>query len=228
MIEVKRPEATYFLPHGLPQRKIDRFTINGSEPWLREYMCTLLAERPGSVISAGAYVGGLLAPLSAHATIVYAWEPVHEHYSCVERMLAVNGIYNVVLRQAALGKSHRKLQMTTGCEGAELLGGDSCVITEQGLASPRLTQGSWTWTAHTVAQHMIDDFDYDNLSILQLDLEGYEYAAIQGAVHTIQQHRPIIIAEHNDDLVAATVEGLGYSVLQERAGDVVYKYTKGM
>lgn len=227
MIVVTRPEATYFLPHGLPQSKIDRFTTEGSEPWLRNHMSELLDQRPGSVISAGAYVGGLLPTISKHATAVYAWEPVHEHYACVERMLAVNTITNVVLRNAALGNTHTPLEITTGCTGADWLGGDSCILDAQGLASPRLTQGTWHWRTQHTQQHTIDDFDYEDLSILQLDLEGYEHQALQGATNTIRKHLPTIIAEHNDDGVEQYLFDLGYALAYSHAGDDVYKYTKG-
>jgi len=226
MIKVQRPEAVYFLPHGLPPRKVERFTQNGSEPWLREFIPTLLAERPGSVISAGAYVGGLLPTLSKCSTKVYAWEPIQEHFECVRHMLVTNNINNVILHNAALGNGHQDLDLTTGCEGAEWLGGDSCVILNGALTSPRLEQGQWRWRKQTASQHTIDDFTYGPISVLQLDLEGYELQALQGAFNTIRKHCPIIIIEHNAN-AARYLNTLGYTKIQEHAGDVVYKYTKG-
>ena len=227
MIKVQRPEAVYYLPQGLPQKNIKRFEQEGSEPWLRNRMIELLNHRPGSVISAGTYVGGLLPYLSKHASVVYAWEPVKEHYKCTKKMLRTNSIANVLLHHAALGNAHTPIDITTGCEGSDWLGGASSVVIDDVVVSPLLSQGNWQWRTQTVTQNCIDDFEYDNLSILQLDLEGYELTALQGAVHTIKQHTPWIIVENPSTELNSWLETHSYSFQEHYAGDSVYKYTKG-
>ena len=43
----------------------------------------------------------------------------------------------------------------------------------------------------------IDAFTYSSLILIQLDIEGFELNALQGAEKTIKQHRPIIAIEDN-------------------------------
>lgn len=227
MIKVKRPEGIFFLPTGLPKHYIQRFKKDGSEPWLRQHMCELLAQRPGSVISAGTYVGGLLPTVSRCASTVYAWEPVQQHYACTKQMLRKNRIQNVILHHAALGNSRNNLDITTGATDGAWLGGASSIIEQDVPVSPLLTTGAWSWRTEQVVQNRIDDFVYENLSILQLDLEGYELPALQGAESTIAQHRPWIIVENPNQELDSAITGWGYTLEQHCAGDSVYKYTKG-
>lgn len=227
MITVTRPEAKYYLPKGLSSKNIDRFKQQGSEPWLNMRMPQLLQERPGSVISAGTYVGGLLPMLSKHASTVYAWEPVKEHHACTQKMLRINRIPNVILHRAALGNSNDGIDITTGCSGSKWLGGASSIIVNGEVVSPLLTTGTWKWRTQHVAQHCIDDFEYDNLSILQLDLEGYELPALQGSLRTLRTHKPVLIIENPNSELDMWIQEQGYSLLEHYAGDSVYKYTKG-
>jgi len=227
MLKVKRPEGIFFLPTGLPKHNIERFKKDGSEPWLRQHMCELLAQRPGSVISAGTYVGGLLPDLSRCASTVYAWEPVQEHYRCTKQMLRKNRIQNVILHHAALGNSRNSLHITTGATDGVWLGGACSIIEQDQPVSPLLTTGQFRWRTEEVVQNCIDDFVYENLSILQLDLEGYESQALEGAVKTVAQHRPWIIVENPSQELDRTIASWGYTLEQHYAGDSVYKYTKG-
>lgn len=39
------------------------------------------------------------------------------------------------------------------------------------------------------------------ISIIQLDVEGYEKQALAGALHTIQHHNPLVIMVGNNDII---------------------------
>lgn len=60
----------------------------------------------------------------------------------------------------------------------------------------------------------IDSLNLPDLSLLQLDVEGHELEAIQGAVETIKKFKPIIMLEvtSNEEETVKFVENLGYKV----------------
>ena len=222
MIQIDRPEAVYWLPQGSTQRSIDRFTQEGSEPWLRNRMCELLEQRPGCVISAGCYVGGLLPWLSKYAQQVWSWDAVSEHVACAQRMLGHNAIGNCTIRHAALGDCKGTATITTGCSDAEWLGGASCLVIDGKLTSPVLSDlTKWKLRTQQVPQHTLDSYKFSYLSILQLDLEGTEHLALAGAAQTVERWNPIIIIENNPQAHTLLTDW-GYTAQETHGSDTVY------
>jgi len=48
---------------------------------------------------------------------------------------------------------------------------------------------------------MLDDFDFPQVDLLYLDVEGWEGRIFQGAKKTIEKHRPVIIAEYKKKIL---------------------------
>lgn len=48
-----------------------------------------------------------------------------------------------------------------------------------------------------VTNHYIDLFKYSNLNLIKIDVEGLELDVLKGSIETIEEHKPIIIAEHH-------------------------------
>jgi hypothetical protein len=69
----------------------------------------------------------------------------------------------------------------------------------------------------------IDSLNLDACDLIQLDVEGYEQFAIQGARRTIEAHRPVIIAERFDgpDHIAF-MDGFGYALTDTSFMDSIY------
>jgi FkbM family methyltransferase len=224
VIEVKRPEAVYYLPKGLPQHKIDNFQEHGTEPDLIPLLEQIFERKQGDIITAGVYVGGLLPTLCRLGRHVWAWDCISEHVHCAGRMLTKNGIRNCTLRLAALGDEKSTVTVTTGCEGAEWLGGESCVLEDGRPVNDLLDLDGYELRTQTVEQTTIDTFidHYTDLALIQLDLEGYEIAALAGARETIERFRPVIIVEDRRTITHTLLETLGYRYQGTRSGDRIY------
>lgn len=224
MVEVERPEAVYYLPAGLPQDKIERFRQHGTEPDLIPLLEEILARKPGDVITAGTFVGGLLPTYTRLARWVWAWDCVQEHVHCTGRMLTRNGIRNCTLRLAALGDELGTVEVTTGCEGAPWLGGESSIVEQGKPVSDLLDLEGYALRTQTVEQTTIDTHidQYGAVSLIQLDLEGYELAAIVGARDTILKHRPVLILEDRQALTHQLLTTWGYRFQGVRSGDRIY------
>ncbi len=54
-----------------------------------------------------------------------------------------------------------------------------------------------------------------NISIIQLDVEGFEQPALAGAIATIKRCKPVLILENlpNEDWLSANILQLGYKVV---------------
>jgi len=43
----------------------------------------------------------------------------------------------------------------------------------------------------------IDSFDFDDIDFIKIDVEGDERAVLQGAVNTLDKHKPVVVLEQN-------------------------------
>ena len=50
----------------------------------------------------------------------------------------------------------------------------------------------------TVPIAKLDDFNIKNVLYIKIDIEGYEYNAIQGGLNTITRDWPLMVVEQND------------------------------
>lgn len=81
-----------------------------------------------------------------------------------------------------------------------------------------------------VTNHYIDLFRYSNLKLIKIDVEGLELDVLKGSIETIEDHKPIIIAEHHTEyehlVVLNYLSDFGYSletIIEEDNKNYVYK-----
>lgn len=192
-------EATYFVPDFAAHRIVAQRILSGkyAEPGLHDLVARVMAVRPGSMVHAGTFFGDMLPSFSAKCTgTLYAFEPVLETYLMARETVAVNGLSNVVLCHAGLGASPGVGSLLTH-NGDEHRGGGSRIVAEGGQQSTPILA--------------VDQFEIADLSLLQLDVEGSEEAALRGAARTIARTSPVIVIEDNranncEDVLA----GMGY------------------
>ena len=102
-----------------------------------------------------------------------------------------------------------------------------CGVAHKSLGGHRIVEGD------SIAVTSVDALELDDLDLLQLDVEGYEWHALQGAIETIRRCRPLIQVElrnftnrygHSDGEVRAFLAGLGYrEVSRQQGSDVVFQ-----
>lgn len=144
----------------------------------------------GDVVHAGTYFGDFLPAISkgcASGAKVWAFEPNLESYRCAKITLEINSIKNIVLANAGLGEKQEYSLIKTVDENGRSLGGASRIIDKESAGS---------CGAEVVQVVTIDDVVADRqVSIIQLDVEGHERAALTGALSIIRKCLPIIILE---------------------------------
>lgn len=179
----------------------------------------------GDIVHAGTYFGDFLPAFSkgvAPNAKVWAFEPNPENYRCARITLELNGIENTVLTNAGLGDKKATLLIKTRNVKGQALGGSSRIITEK-LDNEKITDPVQVVT--------IDDAVNSErfVSIIQLDVEGYEKEALIGASKTIQRCLPIIILEawskstlQNSEWFSNNILALGYRKIDNVHGNSVF------
>ena len=127
----------------------------------------------GDIIHAGAFFGDFLPALSqalAPGCTLWAFEPNPDNYSAASETCRLNALDNVILHNAALGSKKGVATMKVR-EGGRAIGGMSAIV--ETMTAP--------FDDHiSVPVERIDDVVSNrHISIIHLDIEGYEEPALE-------------------------------------------------
>ena len=135
--------------------------------------------------------------------MIYAFEPNPESYDYAARNITLNNLKNVSLKNVALSDSNTILNLEiTGGQGRKK-GGAATIVSAPSRATIKVK---------SIALDSILDYRTE-VSIIQLDAEGYEDHILKGACKLITKQLPFIISESR----------VPHS-LQRYLGDLGYKY----
>ncbi|WP_116597732.1 FkbM family methyltransferase [Primorskyibacter marinus] len=219
--DVPRNEfGCYCVPDGLEHRPASRAVLSGElyEPDTLRFMRKHAGD--GDIIHAGAFFGDFIPALStalAPESRLWAFEPNPANHHCARQTVAMNGLSNVTLTNAALSSRDGEVLFQTCDADGRSLGGMSKCVTEDGPG------------VEPVKAVMLDyvvPLDR-KLSILQLDVEGHEKQALKGAWHLIHRWQPILILEYlgQAQWISRTFRGLNYTQIGKLHGNFVYATT---
>lgn len=167
-------------------------------------MCT----QRRTVIQAGGNVGVWAKHLAKYFANVVTAEPDALNFSCLARNVSEP---NVSYRQAAFG---------------DVMGTGSVVRDPQNCGASAVAAGS-DFPIITIDSLMLHDVD-----MIQLDVEGYELPALQGAILTINECNPLIVLElkglgekygYKDSEVIEWLRGLGYTQTGVAHRDLIFE-----
>lgn len=190
--------ASYFVPDYAAHRPAAKAILQGRyyEPRTHDLIRHIGERAVGELVHAGTFYGDMLPSFaqSFRTGKVVCFEPVLENYVLARLCVSANQLDNVLLFNAALSDGATNLRIETVDKTGKHKGGGS-KISDRGEIIPSLA---------------IDQFAFDNLVCLQLDVEGHELQALQGARGAIATHQPIILTEDNTNACKAFLSGLGY------------------
>lgn len=178
----------------------------------------------GVAIDAGANIGNHTIFFGAMvAELVVAIEPDPLLTGLLRKNVDTNGLRNVEIVQAAVGESVGQGFLVRSKGEVENWGG-----TQVRLLSP---EDSWS-RKPTVQIRTIDEIVGDlghqigtlPISILKIDVEGHEVAAVRGAKCVIEEHRPYVMIELTSNpvfnKVAVILGRLGYMPIGRFGGGI--------
>ena len=140
-----------------------------------------------NVIDVGANIGTTVLPASKKVGKkgrVIAFEPQTIIAQCLQTNLTLNNIKNVIVYNIALSDK----------DGWAKLNDNE--FTESG----RYGEAGISENGTDIKTMKLDDLKLNSCSLIKLDIEGHEWAAMQGASNFILRHRPTIYMEAKNDL----------------------------
>ena len=179
-----------------------------------------------SVISAGTYVGDFLIAIHNYCDKVYCFECDPEKYNITQKNIILNNITNCIISNNAIGDENTTVRLKTSASGwcGNWVDGNS-MLGEMNF----ITKTDDTINTIEVQSVRLDTYfknnNYnDKISIIQLDIEGYEINALIGSKDIIQNNKPIIIIEegthHNsgNEFYKNFLEDFGYIFHDNKVG----------
>jgi FkbM family methyltransferase len=168
----------------------------------------------GDIVHAGTYFGDFVPALSracAEGAKVWTFEPNRENFQCATITTVINDLHNVVMTNAGLGNHQGCLPFAVSDEAGKALGGLSHFVEPDDDTNATVVQ------AEVVRIDDVVPADRQ-VSILQLDVEGFEEQALSGGMETIQRCKPVLILERPpaQKWLADNIPSLNY----QRAGKV--------
>ena len=114
---------------------------------------------------------------------VIAFEPMVDHYECLLKNTAK--FNNVEAHNCAISNESRILR------GAYRTGKNS--------GSFQLLDEDWSTRKKTkiydIPSRRLDEFEFENVDLIKVDVEGWEFEVLKGSISTIQKHRPVLMIE---------------------------------
>jgi FkbM family methyltransferase len=199
--------GAYCIPISAIHRPAAQIVLKGRvhEPKTIEYILEHCGD--GDVLSAGAFFGDFLPALGTHVATnakVWSFEPNDENFRCAKITCFLNNLRNVKLFHAGLGDVERNVFLDYLNKQGDSRGGRSTIVEAE-------TDGKM------LQKTKLMKFDSllpegRKISVIQLDVEGFELVAIKGAIETIRRDRPVLILETvpDDAWFSETVLDLGY------------------
>ena len=192
--------GAYCVPRSAAHRPSARTVLVG-KVW-EDRTIALVNGVDGNIVHAGTFFGDFLPALarSRPQSTVWAFEPNEESYRCAAMTVMLNGLTNVRLLHAGLDARSGDGLLRTVSDAGRPLGGASRLTTAvEGLGE-------------RVSLVSIDEAVTDPVSVIQLDVEGYEQSALTGALDTLRRRRPLLILESlpDSDWMQANLAPLGY------------------
>lgn len=168
-----------------------------------------------TAVQAGGNVGLWAVELAKRFERVCTWEPHPQNFHCLRNNLRRHHARNVYAFNAALAEEPFEDKR------AVLTGDDRNCGAYQVERTDLLTAG--------VPFMTVDQLELENVDLIYFDIEGYEYHALRGALHTIRTFHPLIILEQkglgaDEEKIEPMMAELGYTCVHSFARDKVYQW----
>jgi FkbM family methyltransferase len=164
-------------------------------------------------IDIGANVGLWSCDLVNAFDHVIAFEPVAEFIECFKKNVSKT---NYTIHQMALGQTESFIEMN---------------IVQGNTGHTHVDQTSIG--KGTIPLKTLDSFNFDNIDMIKIDVEGFEEEILAGAMDTIKRNKPILVVEQqkheyqndmNETPAIKILENWGYQVVEQFNKDWILKY----
>lgn len=183
--------GSYCVPNEYGDREVPALLREGKvyEPRTLEFMAAHLGH--GDIVTGGAFVGDFFPAMgkALHPdALLHSFEPNPTSFAAAKHTLELNGINNAILSPVAVGEKADILPLLIARNKGETAMAARAKIMK--FAQPHNN----TIDVEVTTLDALIPADR-RVSILQLDIEGFELQAVLGAKRMIADSKPIIILE---------------------------------
>jgi FkbM family methyltransferase len=154
----------------------------------------------GIVLDVGANIGTHTLAYAKMAKQVIAFEPVIGLFTMLCTNLALNYIENVLPLNIAVGQKN----------------GITSVLIPDYSVENNFGACSVSVGNQQVQMYNIDHYNLSDVSLIKIDVEGYEQQVLEGAMETIARCKPALYVENDridrSDALCSFIESIGYSM----------------
>jgi len=163
------------------------------------------------VVQAGGNNGLYVKQYAELFETVYTFKPVPELFYCLNRNVTNDNVFKF---QACLGNKHDQVGIGNKIDN----NAGSANVFSSGV-TPTLT---------------IDDLGLQNCDLIHLDIEGFEFFALNGGGNTINKFKPVIVIETaghcsrygiTEEQILLALNELGYKQVGNVQGDNIFIYS---
>ncbi len=183
--------------------------------WRARDAAVAACEQKRVCIDIGANVGLWACDLVNSFEHVIAFEPVAEFRECFDKNVSIK---NYTMYPVALGREESLIEMN---------------IVQGNTGHSHIDQNSIG--KGTIPLKTLDSFNFTNIDMIKIDVEGFEGEILAGAMKTIELNKPVLVIEQqkheyqndmNETPAIKILESWGYKVVEQFNKDWVLKWTK--
>lgn len=166
-------------------KEIDSYVMRAAErgqeweTFLCEKIKTLNLKEGSVCLDIGAYIGSHAIPMALLGAEVYAWEPISVPFNILKHNIEINNLDNINFYNYGLGDKCESLTCRTSYTGTSSL-------------NRNLKEYKY---AEVINIHCLDQYFFDSVDFIKIDVEGYEWKVLEGGHKIIEKHRPVIALE---------------------------------
>jgi FkbM family methyltransferase len=203
---MKRVNGNAFLPDDEQDNVMLSAGSNYQGSKLRAALAYVKDSR--TAIDIGAHCGLWTVQLGKYFQVVEAFEPLPRHIECWRETAGWKDSCH--LHEVALGEKTGRCGMKVfeGLSGRSHVSGDG-----------------------PIQMHRLDDYGFENVDFVKVDVEGYELFVLKGAKETLLKWKPVMVVEQkpkhggtygiSDTAALDYLQSLGAVVKQEIVGDFI-------
>jgi FkbM family methyltransferase len=207
----QKPFSSVKLPYNFPDLSKDFRERENHKPLTNKKLLSLVKtiDTDAIIVDAGCHVGDTMIKLYGFGHKIFAIDPNTRKVEFVKDMINLNNLNDVIVIERGISD--------TPSLASEVKKGHA---------------GMWKLKKSDNGNIQIDTLDsiigVQKVGLLHLDVEGYEYKALKGALNIIINHRPHIMVEilHGDDKhkIYPFLEQFGYVVKWTGESNVLFVY----
>lgn len=210
----KNEYGNYYVPKGM-EKGIDWVLKNGfvHEKETLNFIKSNIYNN-GSIVTAGTHIGTFLPFYSKIADKVLGFEPITENYHYSILNIELNSLKNVNIRNVAIGNFNGEVNMIEN----NLIEKSLCRIIDNNTEN--------TIKVKCITLDSVEELNESNISIIQLDVEGYENFVLYGSENLIKKNKPLLILENNNVTyeIPKFLEEMSYKQYEKKINENIILY----